>query len=135
MCFYRVLKEALKASGGNLTERHTEDVSMCTLLLMEAAKKTDREFGCSRSSAHTTTDAESDVNKLMVRLKEAEVAWELSNRTSPAFEDPTEKGLDKMFNSSWIQDTMSKTAVVEDDLEVDEQDRVVNLDYELADTL
>ena len=37
MC--RVLKEALKASGGNLTEHHTEDVSMCALLLMEAAKK------------------------------------------------------------------------------------------------
>ena len=60
---------------------------------------------------------------------------ELSNRTSPAIEDPTEKGLDKIFNTSWIQDTMSKTVVVEDELEVDEQDRVVNLDYELADTL
>lgn len=132
---YRVLKEALKASGGNLTEHHTEDVSMCALLLMEAAKKTDREFGCSRSSAHTTTDAESDINKLMVRLMEAEVTQELSNRTSPAFEDPTEKGLDKMYNTSWIQDTMSKSAVIDDDLEVGEPDTVVNLDYELADTL
>ena len=41
---------------------------------------------------------------------------------------------DKMFNTSWIQDTMSKTTVVEDDLDVGEQDRGVNLDYELADT-
>jgi hypothetical protein len=133
MC--RVLKEALKASGGNLTEHHTEDVSMCALLLMEAAKKTDREFGCYQSSAHTTTDAESDIKKLMVRLMEAEVTQELSNRTSPAFEDPTEKGLDKMYTTSWIQDTMSKSTVIDDDLELGEQDTVVNLDYELADTL
>ena len=130
MC--RVLKEALKASGGNLTEHHTEDVSMCALLLMDAAKKTDREFGCSQSSSHMTTDAESDINKLMVRLMEAEVTQELSDRTSPAFEDPTEKGLNKMFNTSWIQDTMSKSAVTDDDLEVGEQDTVVNLDYELT---
>ena len=67
---HRVLKEALKASGGNLTEHHTEDVSMCTLLLMEAAKKTDHEFGCSRSSAHTMTDADSDIKKMMVHLME-----------------------------------------------------------------
>ena len=132
---YGVLKEALKASGGNLTEHHTEDVSMYALLLMEAAKKSDREFGCSQSSAHTTTDAESDINKLMVRLMEAEVTQGLSNRTSPAFEDPTDKWLDKMYNTSWIQDTMSKSAVIDDDLEVGEPETVVNLDYELTDTL
>ena len=67
----------------------------------------------------------------MVRLMEAEVTQELSNRTSPAFEDPTEKGLDKMYNTSWIQDTMSKSAVIDDDLEVGEPDTVVNLDYDL----
>ena len=132
---HRVLKEALKASGGNLTEHHTEDVSMCALLLMEAAKKTDHEFGCSRSSAHTTTDADSDINRMMVRLMEAKVAQEVSNRSSPPFEDPTEKGLDKMFNTSWIQDTLSKTTSADDDLEVGEQDMEVNWDYELADTL
>ena len=38
----RVLKESLRSSDGNLTERYTEDLSMCALLLMEAAKKTDR---------------------------------------------------------------------------------------------
>ena len=66
---------------------------------------------------------------------EAEVTRELSDRTSSAFEDPTEKGLNKMFNTSWIQDTMSKSAVTDDDLEVGEQDTVVNLDYELTDAL
>ena len=58
---------------------------------------------------------------------DAQVALEVLNRNSPA---PTEKGLDKMFNTSWIQDTLSKTVVQEDDLEVVQE---VNLDYELAD--
>ena len=131
----RVLKESLRSSGGNLTERHTEDLSMCALLLMEAAKKTDREYGCSQSSGHTTTDASRDIDKMMGCLMEAQVALEVSNRNTPAFEDPTEKGLHKMFNTSWIQDTLSRTVVLEDDLQaVEREDTEVNLDYELADT-
>ena len=81
---YRVLKEALKASGGNLTEHHRGRIHVCTVT-DGGSKKTDREFGCSQSSAHTTTDAESDINKLMVRLMEAEVTQELSNRASPTY--------------------------------------------------
>ena len=53
---HRVLKEVLKASGGNLTEHHAEDVSMCVLLLMEAAKKMIMNL----VAAHTT-DADSDI--------------------------------------------------------------------------
>ena len=45
------------------------------------------------------------------------------------------KGLDKILNTSWIQDTLSKTTSIDDDLEVGEQDTEVNLDNELADTL
>lgn len=71
---------------------------------------------------------------MMSHLIEAKVAQEVSNRNSPAFEDPTEKGLDKIFNTSWIQDTLSKTSI-DDNREVGEQDTEVNLDYELADTL
>ena len=44
---------------------------MCALFLMEAAKKTDREFGCSHSSGHSVTDAERDVKKLAKHLMEA----------------------------------------------------------------
>ena len=40
----------------------------------------------------------------------------------------------QMFNT-WIQETLSKTTLADDDLEVGEQDTEVNLDYELADTL
>jgi hypothetical protein len=55
------VKEALKSSMGNLTQKHIEDVSMCAQFLMEAAK-TDREFQCHQSSAHTVRDAEKDIS-------------------------------------------------------------------------
>jgi hypothetical protein len=101
---------------------------------MEAAKKTDREYGCPQSCTHTTTDANSDIDKMMKMMgcmMEAQVALEVSNRNSPT---PTEKGLDKMFNTSWIQDTLSRTVVLEDDLEaVEREDTEVNLYHELAD--
>ena len=105
-----MLKQALKASSGNLTERHTEDASMCALFLMEAAKKTDRKFGCSQSSAHTTTDAESNVTKMMRHLMDGNVAQEVPDRNTPAFEEPTQKGLQKMCNTSWIQDTVKDSS-------------------------
>ena len=50
---------------------HRGRIYMCTVVDGES-KKADRESGCSQSSAHTTTDAESDINKLMVYLMEAE---------------------------------------------------------------
>ena len=41
----RVLKQALRSSGANATQKHIEEVSLCSLFLMEAAKKADRTFG------------------------------------------------------------------------------------------
>ena len=41
----RVLKQALRSSGANATEKHIENVSLCGMFLMEAAHKVDSEFG------------------------------------------------------------------------------------------
>ena len=119
----------LKASGGNLTQQHVVDVSMCALFLMEAVKKTDKEFDCSRSSAHTTTDAQSDVNKMLKTLVENKVAEEITDRTSPTFQEPTKTGLHKMFNTSWIQEILLKQPAQEVDLDINQEREV----YELTD--
>ena len=63
------------------------------------------------------------------------VAQEVPDRNAPAFEEPTQKGLQKMCNTSWIQDTLSKTAALDDDLEVNDDNVEINLDYELADVV
>ena len=49
--FISVLKQALRSSGANATEKHIEDVSLCSMFLMKA----DEEFGVlSRSTKHNS---------------------------------------------------------------------------------
>ena len=40
----RVFKQTLRSAGGNLTQKHVENVSLCALFLMEASKKADKFF-------------------------------------------------------------------------------------------
>ena len=55
--FSRMIKETMRASGANATQKHLEEVSMCAMLLMDTAKKVDHMFGVSQSVSHTTRDA------------------------------------------------------------------------------
>lgn len=125
----------MKSGGSNLTQQHAEDLSLCALFLMEASKRVAREFGVYRSKSHTTRDANKDVNNLLNYLLEKKVAHELPGRTSIGFKDPTDDGLDKMCNTNWIKDTLSRTGC-DDNLE--EEDTTFELteadqDYELFD--
>ena len=46
----------LKSAGGNLTERHIEEVSL-SVFLLDAAKKTDRAFGVApQTTAYSIRD-------------------------------------------------------------------------------
>ena len=103
---------------GNLTHKHIEDVSMCALFLMEAAK-TNREFQCHQSSAHTVQEAEKDINKLAEHLLDKTVTIHSPDRNTPAFKDPTNTGYKKLCNTSWVQEILSKTGREECDLDVE----------------
>ena len=74
----KVLKQAMRASGGNLTETHIEELSLCALFLMSAAKKVDQELGCHQSTAHTIRDANKDISKMMKVLLEKSVSSHVS---------------------------------------------------------
>ena len=73
VCTNRVLKEAMRTGGSNLTQEHAEDLSLCALFLMEAAKKVDREFGVTQSTSHSTRDADKDIGTVMNNLLERKV--------------------------------------------------------------
>ena len=126
---------------GNLTHKHIEDVSMCALFLMEAAKKTDQEFQCHQSSAHTVREAEKDINKLAEHLLDKTVTIHSPDRNTPAFKDPTDSGYKKLCNTSWVQEILSKTGREECDLDVENEDTAddnmdnIDLDYEIADVI
>lgn len=107
----RVVKQTLRSAGGNLTEKHIEDVSLSALFLMDAAKKADNILGVSpQTTSHTFSDASSDVKKMVTYLRENQVSSLIENRSSPTFEDPTSKGYTKLC-SSWLKETLYRTTV------------------------
>ena len=115
-----------------MTQQHAEDLSLCALFLMEASKKVDREFGACRATSHTTKDASKDISTVLSYLLDKKVTQELTERTSPVFCDPTDNGLDKLCNTDWIQETLSRTEC-DDNLEEDEREEIIDQGYELHD--
>ena len=105
---------------------------MCALFLLEAAKRCDKIFGVSpQSKTHTVRDAKSDVEKIRNSLLEKELATEKPDRSSPPVIDPYVAGLNMMTKSDWLKNQLTK---IPDTLEQEEEnDRVVDLDYELFD--
>lgn len=132
---FRVFKQALR-SGGHLTAKHVEEVSLGVLFLMQAARKTDRAFKVKApSTTHTVRDSDSDVKKMVTHLTEKEVQIVVKERSSPGFVDPTESGWKKINTTSWLKDTLSRSLEVEnletvENLQVDQE---LDLDYELSD--
>ena len=91
-----MLKQTLRAAGGNLTEKHVEEVSLGVLFLIDAVKKFDKAMGASpQTTAHTTRDASEDVKKMVTYLKENNVSQLVENRLRPELLDPTNEGYKK----------------------------------------
>ena len=129
---HRVVKQSLRSAGGNLTEKHVEDVSLCALFLMDAAKKTDQEFRCYQSGTHTTRDSDNDIKKMTNNLLESTATRQQEQRTSPGFVDPTDIGVHKLCTTEWIETTISKLET--DHLQEGEGiHKDIDLNYELAD--
>ena len=78
---FRVVKQALRSSGANVTNKHISEVSMCALFLLEAAKRCDKVFTVPpKSTAHTVADSKSDIRKIRERLLERDITMENSTR-------------------------------------------------------
>ena len=131
----RILKDAMRTGGANNTPQHIEDLSLCGLFFLKVCKKIDREFGAHRSTAHTTPDAYRDISKIVEHLLQTKVV-EKKDRESPVFIDPTNAGLDKLCNSSWVRDILSRGGDTEDLQEEEAQDHgTIDLNYELHDVV
>lgn len=125
----------MRAGGGNLTNSHIEDLSLSALFLMSAAKKTDQEFCSHRTTAHSTRDANRDIDKMVNVLHEKKVTSLLKGRNSPPFVDPTENGLKKLCNTKWVHETLARNPIDEDFESLQEEDQVRDIDYEIADII
>ena len=100
---------------------------------MDAAKATDKEFEAHRTTAHTIRDANKDILNILIGNS---VACIVQNRTSPAFQDPTDDGLAKICNTSWVKDILEKADSPQTDDEAtgeEEMEGFMDTDYEIAD--
>ena len=134
LTIFRVMKQTLRSSGANVTATHIEDVSLSALFLLEAAKKTDRQFGVTpQTRRHTIRDSVKDIQKVVLHLIENTVTAEMPDREKPKFNHPTEKGWKKLSSSGWLEGILSSSLVQE--LETETERGEVDLDYELYDVM
>ena len=128
------MKQTLRSSGANVTPTHIEDVSLSALFLLEAAKKTDREFGVTpQSRRHTIRNSIKDIQKVAQHLIENTVTTEMPGRVMPKFSHPTEAGWKRLSSSNWLEGILSRSLVEE--LETATERGEVDLDYELYDIM
>ena len=127
---YRVIKQTLRSSGANVTSAHIAEVSLAALFLLEAAKKTDREFRVTpQLRTHTVRDAADDVEKITMHLTNKSVTSETQGREGPQFVHPTQKGWEKLSNPDWLAAILSSSLVEEEQARRGDAE----LDYELSD--
>ena len=106
---HRILKEALRSGGGQLTQSHMEDVSMAVLFLMEASKKADETFHVPpQCGCHTVVDSGKDVKKMWEHLQDPTVTTADGPQSGVPFLDPALEGWKKLTTTSWLQDTIKK---------------------------
>jgi hypothetical protein len=106
------MKQALKSSGANCTPKHMEDISMCRLFLLDAAKSADQEFQIPYcSSHHTVRSAESDIKKMVIRLLEQKITCERKDRVDFKFNEPIQLGMQKIVNG-WLQNYLKSSGCV-----------------------
>ena len=134
--YNRVFKEALRSGGGQLTQRHVEDVSMAVLILLKASKKADEAFGLTpQSTTHTVVDSQKDVERMSKHLIESSVTVADHERRALPFTDPAIPGWKKFTTTKWIQDTLNKSQIQEDDEDDLQDEGEVDLYYELCDVV
>ncbi len=115
--------------------KHVEDVSLSILFLLEAAKKTDRAFQVTtRSSSHTVHSSQMDTEKMTKHLLEMKTTTEVKGRDTPAFADATDTGYQKLSTTSWLTDRLLASDLNEE-LEEEDMNGELDLDYELADVV
>ena len=84
----------MQAARANATNKHTEEISLCGMFLLEAARKADSAFGVPPpSSQYTVCDAQTDICAITQDLPRAVV--EEPDHQGKKFPDPTIKGMEE----------------------------------------
>lgn len=122
----RVIKETLRASGANITDNHTIQVSLAALFLLEAAKKVFMLFVTHQTSHHSVRNPSSDVLKMCMCLLQEKATKESMQRTGSPFVDPVRIGMEKLAGG-WLDRILNCCDPEPEDLEVKMKMQILKL--------
>ena len=106
-----------------------EDLSMCTLLLLDVAKLSDLEFVAPyRSSRHTTSNADDDIKKMVKHLIEEKVTQQSEDAVNISFKDPLVIGMQKVVGG-WLKKFLVSPEL--DESTDNDANNEIELNYEL----
>jgi len=127
----RVIKETVRASGANITDNHTIQVSLAALFLLEAAKKVSMLFGTHQTSHHSVRDPSSDVLKMCMCLLQEKATKESKELTGSPFVGPVRIGMEKLAGG-WLDRILNCCDPEPEDQEESENENAdIEIDYEL----
>ena len=105
----------MQSAGANATKKHIEEISLCGMFLLEAAKKANEAFNVPpQSTLHSVRDAKSDVHTMMQDLLQRAVV-EQQDHHGPPFSDPTTKGMEEKAARGWIENVLQKETMCEEE--------------------
>ncbi|XP_066272161.1 uncharacterized protein [Branchiostoma lanceolatum] len=130
--YNKILKKALKSSGGRLTLRHAQEVSLAVPLLDEARRFCDGVFRARKTVSHTSPSADADVQSMIQAISEEKVYSPTAGRRlffGKDFKDVTQKGWKRVTADKWLDNFLQKGVT---DVDEDE-DGVISRDEEEED--
>ena len=116
----RLIKNAVRCSGSNLTKNHVALVSQVAFV-MDAVKKMDNVLGSSKMSSHTMRQCSDDLKKMCAVLIEKGLVEEREGRRmiKGEFKDPRRAGIMKI-ETGWLADFLKKSSeICDSDIELD----------------
>ncbi len=120
-----------------MSNKHLEDVSLCGLFLMEAAKKADAFFQVPPpSTQHMVRDATTDIQAMVADLLSSSAVKTQENprSTVPPFQDPSTVGMENKASAGWIESALQGGWEEEECTEEDAVEGEIDFSYELYHT-
>lgn len=103
------MKQALRASGANISAKHVEEAFLATLFLLQAAKKAQEELDVVQTTAYTVRDSHADMQKMTTHLEDKALTTMKPGHQSPSIVDLADSGREKM-STGWLQEVLQRTS-------------------------
>ncbi|XP_035680763.1 uncharacterized protein LOC118418816 [Branchiostoma floridae] len=122
-------KKVVKSSGGHLTLKHAQEVSLAVPLIDAARRVCDKVFRAKQTVSHSSPSSEADIKSMWRKISEGRVYLPTPGRRlmfGKKFADVVVKGMKRITFDKWLDNYLHKGDTEEeegnhldDDLEVD----------------